>query len=372
MFVKSLLLSLLFASAAFAQSYSAWEKVDTVTSGNSSDFNPVLDHGGFGGNGPKGPLNSQWLVFDRQTPCGCNVVAKLFLNRQVEWDTTEYVLSSEVPAGEILHADVASISDTIALAVWQQLAGGRPCIYFSKWNGVVWTDAHAITSDTMDESQPKVRVWSGYDAGIGFEVKFILGWVQDSSVVFTTYSDSGFGQFQTVAKSNYDSTQFDVLPRYYSAGLIWTIRNRDGSKTLCARFVQPFPPFGLTHPDTLQFHGEVIDPHFATDLGISVLFDSKVDRRWIPYNAYTTEPYNDTSSHWLDLTAFIGSDSTSDILCPQYWSWPMIIDGLGKSDRGFSTTYFPRGWPICERIADHDTSLVFGDYYYSDTVVTSG
>ena len=369
---KTLVFLLLFVTVPRGQVYSQWGRVETVTSGNFNDFHPVMDQGGLGIRGTKIGLSAQWLIFERSTSSGGSVIARQFLNGPGAWDTTDYLLSSSISTGEAQYPDISSISDTNVLAVWQQRTGGYWNIFYSKWNGSAWSLPRPITSDTSNNTHPRVTVWSSYSYLVGQRFRFVVAWKSDSTIWVAACDDSGMTMPHVVATSNSDSTQFDLFPGHYTVGILWTIRNDDGTETLCNRFIETLDSLELSAPDTLDFHGEVDKPHVATDLGPLVLFDSRVSDRWRPYGAYIGESFNDTSSAWLDLQSFYGADTTSDLKCMQAWSWPVIID-YWKTSPVISPASFGNGWTVFERIHFGDTALVFvSGGWSSDTVATPG
>lgn len=365
----SLFLSILFTSLSFGQTHYPWGVTDTVTSGNFDDLNPVLDHGGMESRTTRVFPGYQWLVFDRTDSSGSSVIAKRYSNRTLTWEKGEYVLASHMVAGVMHHPDVATLSDTSSLAVWQQDIDGSRNIVFSRWDGESWSQPDTLTHDTSDNTSPRVRIFeSAENTPVAFP--YFVGWKSGSSIRYAMIGSGGVDSTGTAVSTDNDSLEFDLCQSGRFFYLAWTSRDTSGTIRLCLAGMNPYaslPAFRVL--DTLDFSGSVVNPHIVTYSTFTVFFDSRIDGRWNFYSAGVTW-LDDTT--WSPVQEYIDDNLAADNLNAQGWSGPVLVESLKKSVPRYRPSINMLGFFVYESRSSQDSSLIFSSVYSPDTMSGPG
>ena len=200
-----LLLSLLwfcYSSDCFAQHSSTWAdaKLDTVTFGNSDDYNPALQR-----NNAFSLITSSWLVFERHTTVSSDIAAKRFL-RDGTWDTATVLIASSTPVAEQTHPSVAGFPWTPSnvLAAWQKKNSSAWNVYYAFYlaDSLGWQAPQALTSDSLDCSDVRVRSY--------FDISFAIFWKHKSCILYSIVRPGYRSAVDTAAVSNTDSLEYDI------------------------------------------------------------------------------------------------------------------------------------------------------------------
>ena len=128
-----LLLSLLWLCCSpdcSSQHSTRWSdaKLDTLTSGNSDEFNPALQKDSYYG----GLSPYCWLLFERHTSTSSDIVAKRFLPGAL-WDTASILIAASSSAAEQTRPCVAGLvrKPFNAVAAWQRKTGSIWNVYYA-------------------------------------------------------------------------------------------------------------------------------------------------------------------------------------------------------------------------------------------------
>ena len=202
-----LLFSLLWlcCSSDCSSQYSStqWKdaKLDTLSSGNSDEFNPALQKNSYF----YGPATYSWLVFERHTTGSSDIAAKRFIPGG-KWDTATVLIAASTPAAEQDRPRIAGFSRTPsnAVAAWQKKTGGVWNIYYAFYlaDSVRWQRPQALTSDSIDCSD--VRALANPDSS------FIVSWKRKNVILFSILTPRSYSMPDTAAISNYDSLEYDL------------------------------------------------------------------------------------------------------------------------------------------------------------------
>lgn len=372
--MKTLLIIFFIAAAAmngYAQ-YDGWGRIDTVTSGNLDDHNPQLDHGGSGF--PQGEVLFEWLVFERwnsgqSSICAMKVEPYTGNSPQVQFDSTVVISPPTVNLFQE-HPDICTNfypNDTTTLAAWQEnnsLSENDVLtwnIYFSYTSGneTQWSIPQMLHGAGDNAIIPNAIVRSFSDSS------FILIWRNGNALMFSTFWNGQMTTPDTLAITNYDSTEFDFgLITYPNPTIAWTGKDSTGKLVCCTAQVTSLSPVVLSQLDTLSSVGDISDPKFMNFYGQAITFNVDDGGRFRSVFA----SYNSNSNTWSqqDLVA----DSLSDNLNAVGISFPIPVESseLNKPPKSASLPGY--GFFAWERRSGTDTSLVFAQPL--DTVKSTG
>lgn len=363
---KTMLFLLVCVSASFGQGYNPWGKMDTVTSGDFDDFNPVLDHGGMQLRGLMFHSECQWLIFDRHDTSGSSVVAKRFFNARGIWDTTEFVIASSLPPGSFHFPDVATSADSNALAVWQEKTDEHWNICYSRWNGTAWSQPENLTFDSVDNLASRVRIFEGLNTPSG--PPFVVAWSRGNSIQYSIFSRDENTEPDTIVSSNFDSLEFDLCQVGGELCVIWTTLESDSLTGLCFTSSNTNRSLNFSDPDTLKFSGDVSNPHITTDLYLMTCFDSKVNGKWRFFTARRT--YYDST--WVGPQEYVYDENAPDVRNAQGWVWPIIWDSWDEACLRKASDWSLPGYFVVENLSSSDTTLLFSALYFEDTLSSIG
>jgi hypothetical protein len=375
--VKMILGLVIFPTFSYSQTYSPWEKVDMVTSGDFDDFNPVLDRGGTAWYDSH--PNAQWLVFERESEASSMIMGKRFFNFSACWDSVDFVISSMPPAFRQTHPDISTNSTAYSsadstwvthsvLAAWEAKSGNGKEIYYSrlKGKGIAWSPPVQLTSGPVDNSYPKVIPWN--------DSTFVILWRHGYSLVYSMVTPTNFSTPDTIIQSNLEDFKFDIISlrrKYITPGncLVWSLRGEDDYRTLAATSLEVSNGIRPQGIDTLRLGRDAFDPIIIDDgdLGSSTIVFTSVDAGKPQTHAVT---WNGWIERWSSEQPLFEGDISSNINLRGWMrtiiadEWPSLIKRHGVWPlAGFST------W---ENIADADTALVFRADVYSPQVLGDG
>ena len=336
-------MSFLFAtfSLSNAQTWTPFLKTDTVTAGEFDDAHPVVYHSSFN----SGMENNPWVVFERRSNTESMITAKRFITNSTAWDTSVTIISSSSIIEEQRMPDLAMIEYSSTgkilrrtLAAWQEKADSVWNIYYSTItdDSVTWSNPLPLTSGTS--SNTNVRVWPFHDS------TFIVSWKNNNFVLYSLLSPSSITPSETLAVSNFDSLEYDLVFTYSTGAIIWTERDTAGQIIFAQRYINTYPSFSLTEPETLTARGDISNPRFASYASPSygpVLYESSFNGKHSIYLA-----------NGQDTTNFL-NDPNTDYRNARTYTLPFITKPLAKSD-SYAFDLF-----VVERIFANDSSLLF-------------
>lgn len=361
------LLVLLAAMPAVAQygSRYGWQKVDTLTSGNCDDFTPRIAANA------DNWLNTAptWVVFRRVENRISLIEGTRFVANESGWEGKVYTISSDSPGVlrsmpdicttvSYTYMDSVSHKRAFTVAAWQEKSDGAWNIYYSTCDAdsANWTDPAAVTKDSVDNTDPEVRVLS--------DTSIVLVWKTGSAIQYSIATAHGVSQPRRLVNSNFDSTQFDIQPSYSGMNLVWTDENADSTTSCIIADVAVADSLTVSLTDAIVMVGDIERPRFMVSYSPTFTFnllDSGKYEAWVAYE----DVY---SAGWQAELA--SGSSTSDNLNLVYYNPPVVtvvVRGIRKS-----TQSPPPGFSVWERRNGSDTTLIFGTGYYNDTLDTPG
>ena len=221
------------SSDCMSQHSSTWAdaKLDTVTFGNSDDYNPALQR-----NSAFSLITSSWLVFERHTIASSDIAAKRFL-RDGTWDTATVLIASSTPAAEQTRPSVAGFPRTPSnvLAAWQKKNGSAWNVYYAFYlaDSLSWQAPQALTSDSLDCSDVRVRSY--------FDVSFAIFWKHKGRILYRIVRPDYRSAVDTAAVSNTDSLEYDIGNITYGGNgqILFTKKDSTGIYALWERVFLP-------------------------------------------------------------------------------------------------------------------------------------
>ena len=359
---KATLFLLLCVSVSVGQVYSPWGKVDTVTSGDFDDFNPVLDRGSV--QSVFAAPYAQWLTFERQTDSASMIVAKRFLNSLASWDTTDFVISvgpTTFPRSnpDICSNPLSSSQSGYVLAAWEISGNSHTGIYFSYIDGsnATWSGPILLYADTLRNTTPHVYYW--YD---GSGSKFAIVWRHENALVYSLISPPSFSPPDTIVASNLDDFDYDIISldrRFTNPGnaLVWTLRGNDGYRTLAATSLQIDSTVRITDADSLSLGRDIYSPHimdttpwfYDSEIAFTTSHNSTQQTHWVLWNSGTAVLSGEQSLFPADLNSNINF---------QEWYRTIIVDQY-PPPMNQDTAILLQGFSVRENISQTDTALIF-------------
>lgn len=227
-------------------------KVDSITTGKWNEYNPS-----FARNSSYSPFD--WLVFERHTDDSSFIVAKKFLRGTGTWDTTEVTVSRSSKNELQKYPDIGS-KDDYSMIAWQKKTGSSWHIYYSTYSKYtqIWSSPLPFTSDTLNNTN--VRVESSYP-----DSQFVVVWQNKNILRFRTYPNNSAVMKDTVAVSNFDSTEFDLGTEYsgsYRGAILYTIKSSSNKVNVVSVDFNFYPTLTLGIPDTAQLTYSIQRPRF--------------------------------------------------------------------------------------------------------------
>jgi hypothetical protein len=224
---------------------------DSITTGKWNEYNPSFARNPF--------YNTfEWLVFERQTDDSSFIVAKKFLRGTGTWDTTEVTVSRSSKIELQKYPDIGS-RDKYSMIAWQKWTGTSWNIYYSTYSNYsqTWSSPLPLTNDTLNNSN--VRVESMYP-----DSQFVIAWQNRNILRLRRYPSDSAVIKDTIAVSNFDSTEFDLGTENYSyrGAILYTIKSSNNNVKLVSVGFDFYPTLTLGIPDTAQLPYSIQRPHF--------------------------------------------------------------------------------------------------------------
>ncbi len=343
---KVLILLLLMTCAASAQ----WsDTIDTLTTGNSKDINPQVDHAGFtfsliGGSKAVPPGSGAWVVFERWDSNYDGIVALKYGATTSKWDTNVVTIAGADSGVIRKYPDICTVKNEVSLAAWQQKSDNAWNIYYSVGNigSDLWSTPSPITKDSVSNTNVEVRPVS--------DSSMALIWKRGNAFLYSIYSPGGFSTPRTLVSTNTDSSQFDFDGGYF----VWTVQNLAGDMFCAESAVKDSAGLHISPPDSIGVDGSITDPSFTIDngeLGKTFIFNVSANGKrsswWYYYygiNGWTT--------------AELAGGANAEYLFARQLSYPQLTASTRSQEFTVQTSYF--NWMVtAEKITASDTSIVF-------------
>lgn len=245
-------------SHTFAQYWSPFLKVDTVTAGECDDLHPVLNQDLFG----FGTGQVQWLAFERRTDEESAIAVKKYSPISSTWDTSVTIvskcsLSDEEQLPQISNTNSYGGNSRPWILAWQRKTNHVWNIYYStcKNDSSGWSHPTALTNDSVSNTNVLTRRY--------LDSTLIIVWKKRNVILYTFMTPLSIKPPDTLAVANSDSLEFDFAFRFSEGGVIWTSRNSDGNSAIIKRQILTYPSFTLMTPETLPLRGNLSNPRFA-------------------------------------------------------------------------------------------------------------
>jgi hypothetical protein len=350
---------LIMPPSARAQFGNFWNSVDTVTAGDYDDLNPSITHNAWS----IYTGSVQWLVFERHTTTESQIAAKKFDMSAATWDSGIEVIASR-PAGEEQknpdysetgYVDTAGVFHVMRLAAWEVRTGNRWQILYSTHNdsAPAWSAPSLLWPDSLDNTSVQVRPV--------LSLGLLIAWKRANTVMGLIQSASAGTPPETLAVSSSDSLEYDIATGSGIATVIWT-SDVQGKMTPIRRNIFHYSPVQSAAPETLLVPMPCAAPRLSSNqfMEPSFFFESQISGRWDVYYyiRYMTPHYGSLSG-----------DSSSENHNAHSLSFPVIT----KPARSAHTSA-PRilGLLVYEKYHGNDSSLVFINGFYMDTVRSAG
>ena len=244
-----------------AQTFPPWGKVDTVTSGSSDDFNPVIVHA----SGMSGSAYGIWMLFERRTGTESQIVSRRFDLSAAAWDTVDEIVSrapSATPQARPAFATLSYYSGVagqqiLRIAVWQWWKDGRWQLYFSTRNDSsgFWSQPLLLVQDSVDNTDARVQAFS--------DTTFQVVWKRGSAIMGVRKWPVTSTPPETLGVSSSSAFEFDLSARYVSSvTLVWTSVVNDTSMAVWRTLASPLA--NSVGPETLRTQWPCYNPHLFT------------------------------------------------------------------------------------------------------------
>ncbi len=348
------LLGPMIAVNVSAQTSSWWLPVDTLTHGAFDEFHPVVVHN-TNTNGQVG--DNLWVVFERRTTSTSDIVARRYLIGPSVWDSTDYLISRVSSDSSQSHPDIgeqqyySSTGHTLTVVGWQQ------------WDGKHWQIWYSLNSDSSTAWTMPVPLTNGEANNTGVQIlgfkdsSLLVFWKHDSAVLSVRMTPTMVSAPETLATTTSDTMEFDAANIWGTVGLVWT----SGPQQFCTRFQWTYADTGWSPPDTL-------------DKGLAVRRPHLVVGPMLPPSFLYEGHWGATQDLFISHGGIVATsdqlivDPASDDQNARAFSVPIII----KPDAKKMISHFWFDVLVYERVAPGDSSLVFENYLWSDTVRSTG
>lgn len=343
-----------------AQNPSQWEKVDTITAGNSDDLNPVIVHNAYGTSWPQ---DATWLLFERHTPTETFIAGKRFLLQTATWDSAVTVVASAPYTMEALkYPEYAEFSyygsdayHTIRIAAWQQRMGKRWGLFYStlRDSGAAWSPPAILVNDTV--SNTSVRINPIRDS------LALVTWKRANTLMAAILTPSMLTPPQIFGVSTLDDFDYDTYSMYQMSGVLWSSKDSAGQMIVIRREVSSYPGVTFASPETLALPASATNVHAMigpfSDLPLAYDAENPPGR-----DVYIDFPW------WYPPDENISNDSLSVNRNANGFRIPIVTLRKGKA------------WPwypqldvfVYEKYHAVDSSLVFLNWNSGDTVKSAG
>ena len=286
---------------------------DTLTSGLFDDSHPALERSAYS----VSMTYNQWLVFERRSDSTSMIAVKRCSENFGTWDTSVYVVSSGSLTENRRLPDVSSsryqYNDSWAvhtLLTWQQESNGAANIFLSSQRSdtSAWGVAVPLTSDTADCTHAHVAAYN--------DSSFIVSWKRNNCVFCsvvtlpTSPSPLRFSAPETLAASNDDSLEYDIMLSFRNGRVVWSARDSARNRIFLTSQFAVSPSVQLSSPETLSVAGSISNPRFVGGYNYPayILFEQAVNGRreihlWDGYSNLVFS--HDSSSDCRNACAFI-------------------------------------------------------------------
>ncbi len=348
------LLGPMIAGNVSAQTSSWWLPVDTLTQGAFDEFHPVAVHNEYS-YGQTG--DNLWVVFERRSPSRSDIVARRYLIGPSVWDSTDYIISSVSSDSSQSHPDIgeqryfSTAAHMLTVVGWQRWDGKHWQIWYSliSDSSTAWTKPAPLTNGTANNTGVQI---------LGFkDSSLLVFWKHDSAVVSVQMTPTMVSVPETLATTTSDTMEFDAGNIWGTIGLVWT----SGPQQFCTRSQWTYADTGWSAPETLGIGMLVRRPHLVVG-------------PMLP-GSFLYEGYSGATQDLFVSNGGIGGTSEQLIVDPasddqnaRAFSVPIVI----KPDARRMVSRFWFDALVYERVAPGDSSLVFENYMWSDTVRSTG
>ena len=313
----SLALTIFLAVSSTATAQFSKTGEDTITYGVGNEYNPSLCR--------NNSYNAyEWLLFERQTEDSSYIVGKKFWRASGLWDSSETVIS-RTAIKEIQKYPVIASKSKNCLALWQQKTDIFSNIYYSIYSdtSAKWSQPVALTNEALNNTNVHVQ-------SISSDSQFVVAWQSKNAIRITKYPFTAMAVSDTIAISNYDSTEFDLGAFFQSGTIIYTIQATGNTRKIVSRGFNFYPSLSYDVPDTLDLNLSAYQPRFVQAYrSVPQISFHAVNYIFSDIFLYDFKPF----IGWPDLLQITNSNNAHVSYCnPHVYYNPIIIaNGIDNS-----------------------------------------